>query len=387
MPAEQIIDHCTESLERWVDELEELVQIDSGTLFKSGLDKMAEWMCNRWNALGFQTEVRETTTGPNVIATYCSQRVNAPTVLLLGHIDTVYREGTPQKRPFTVRGNRAYGPGVADMKGGLITMLGALEALKKVGLLDKLNVNVTVFNNCDEEIGSRGSRHIIEELATGCDAVFVYEPARPSGAIVSQRRGLLRYTLSLKGKAAHTGVDPQNGASAIESLSRKVQALHALTDYDRGINVNVGTLRAGDRPNIVADWANAEVDVRLPDQVSFKEISAAIEQIITRCDVKGTEAKFEVTAEKPPFTRTSGVDRLLELFRKSAMEIGLSLEHVTTGGSSDGNYTSALGIPTIDGLGAVGGRYHSEEEYLEVNSIVQRAALSALALSKFRDFS
>lgn len=212
--ARETVDHiaryCASSLPRQLSLLERLVNIDSGSGDEAGLRRMITAMEEQWRRLGFQGAIVETATGPQLTAERPSPHGEAPRVLLIGHVDTVFPAGTAQARPFSVEGGRAYGPGVADMKGGLVTMLGAVDALRRVGALDRLHV--TVIHNCDEETGSHGSRPIVEEEARGCHAVLVFEPGRPDGSIVHQRKGQLQYVLKLKGRAAHAGVAPEQGA-------------------------------------------------------------------------------------------------------------------------------------------------------------------------------
>lgn len=366
--------YCAQHAPTWLEFLEVLVNTDSGSRDLEGLTAMSAQLDARWRALGFATQIHQSEAGPQLVARRNGHQA-APTALLVGHTDTVFDRGTAQQRPFAVRDGRAYGPGVADMKGGLTGMLGAVEALGAQGLLDE--VNLVVVNNCDEEISSHHSRALIEEAARQAGAALVFEPGRPNGAIVTARKGGQGYQLSITGRAAHAGVNPQDGASAIEALARKVLALHALNDYDAGLSVNVGVVRGGSRANVVADRATAMVDVRVPTPELARRVKRDIEAIAARVELPGTQAELQMDSQRDPMVFGEVTRPLLEAFSHVAKELGFALQTTATGGGSDGNFTAALGTPTLDALGPVGGGYHSQDEYIEIDSLAQRAALAA----------
>lgn len=380
MPAQELFDFCQTSQPRWLKLLEQMVNIDSGSRDRSGLEAMIKLLESRWQALGFKTEKTDSESGPQLLASHRSTNPDAPTVLMVGHVDTVFDRGAAQKRPFTVRDGRAYGPGVADMKGGIVSMLGVVETLKEHESLAA--ANFIVVHNCDEEIGSKYSKNLIESAAERADVALIFEPGRADGSIVTQRKGGQSYVLKITGKAAHSGVNPQDGASAIEALSKKVVALHQLTDYDAGLTVNVGVINGGSRSNVVADQALAEIDVRIPTHDIAEEVKQAIHDIAFREDVAGTTSQLTCQSERGPMVPSSKTAPLIELYQKTASELGIDLQCAATGGGSDGNFTSAKGVPTLDALGPVGGFYHSEDEYLEIDSLPVRIALAATVIQR-----
>jgi len=376
-----LLRHCENNLERWLSLLQTLVDVDSGSRDLEGVAAVIDTLEARWRSLGFTTERTNTKTGPQLVSRRLSPQPDAPTLLLIGHVDTVFERGTAALRPFELKDGRAYGPGVADMKGGLVAMLAVVEALKAQDKLDL--ANFVVLNNCDEEIGSPCSRAIVEALCPESDAALIFEPGRADGSIVTERKGGQTYSLKVKGKAAHAGVNPQLGASAILALSKKVVALHELNDYNRGLTLNVGLVQGGTRLNIVADQATAEIDVRTPTQALAEAVKAAIERIAAHEDVPGTGAQLDCLSERAPLVPTPQTQPLIQVYRETASELGLTWGCSGTGGGSDGNFTAAQGVPTLDALGPVGGLYHSAEEYLDVASLPLRVALSALAITRF----
>jgi len=288
-------------------------------------------------------------------------------VLLLGHTDTVWPAGELAKRPFKIDGGRATGPGVFDMKSGIVLMWMALRAVK--------DCPVTVLLNSDEEIGSNSSRALIEREAGQCRAVLVLEPSLPGGALKTARKGVGRFTVKAVGRAAHAGIDPQKGVNAIEELSHQILQLQSMTDLERGTTVTVGVVQGGTRSNVVPAEAAAEIDVRVTSIEEAARIAAAIKKLAPQLP----EARLEVrgSMNRPPMERTADTARLFDLARKLASQIGIDLKEASTGGASDGNFTSALGIPTLDGLGAVGGGAHAVDEWMEIDSLPARGALVA----------
>lgn len=375
MNTQTFLSYTESRKDQWLAWLEAIVNIDSGSRDVDGLVLMHDFLKKRWETLGFQMETIKTETGPQLISRRTSNKADAPTLLIIGHTDTVFDRGTVAKRPFTIHDGRAYGPGVADMKGGLIAMLGVIETLKANDLLDHLNL--IVVNNCDEEIGSICSRSQIEALAEDADWAFVFEPGRANGDIVLARKGGQAWTLDIQGSAAHAGVNPQDGASAIEAMSRKVLALHELNDYENGISVNVGVIHGGTRSNVVAEYTTAEIDARVPTLEADKRIKKAIEAIASTVEVQGTSSTLKFLNGRGPMEANSWNQSIFEMMKATAKDLGFDLGWQATGGGSDGNFTAAKGVPTMDGLGPVGGGYHSDEEYLEVDTLPLRVAMVA----------
>jgi len=299
-----------------------------------------------------------------------------PAQLLLGHYDTVWPLGTLGDMPFEHEGDVVRGPGVYDMKGGVVQALMAIETIQYF----KLDLEVTphIFLNSDEEIGSRESRRYIESLAPQMDRVFVLEPSLgPAGKFKTARKGVGRFTVTVRGEAAHAGLDPGAGASAILELSHVIQALFALNDFDTGVTVNVGTIDGGLRPNVIAPESQAVVDVRVPTQADTERVEAAI--LGLEPAIEGTSLQIEGGFGRPAMERTPANRQLWHMACQLGDELGLQLEEGLAGGGSDGNFTS-LYTATLDGMGAVGDGAHARHEHLRVGRTIERAALLVLLL-------
>ena len=296
--------------------------------------------------------------------------------LLLGHYDTVWPLGTLQDMPFEHDGDVVRGPGVYDMKGGVAQALMALEALQHFQVAPAVTPHV--FLNSDEEIGSRESRRYIEALAPLMSRVFVLEPSLgTAGRLKTARKGIARYTVTVTGEAAHAGLDPGAGASAILELSHVIQSLFALNDFDKGITVNVGTIDGGLRPNVVAPESQAVVDVRVATKADGEYVERAILELEPA--IEGTSLKIEGGFGRPAMERTPANRQLWRLACRLGGELGLELEEALAGGGSDGNFTS-LYTATLDGLGAVGDGAHARHEHLCLDRTIEHAALLTLLL-------
>ena len=363
--------------------LESAVRIDSSPDDGDGLERVVGLVRPSFESLGFETSVERTSDGHPVLhARHASPHEEAETrrLLMIGHLDTVFPSGTAAEWLFDRRGDRVRGPGAADAKGGAaVIWLGVAAALQATGGLPGLDLHVIV--NTDEEAGSIQSRPIFEREAQSADAAFVYEPGRPDGTIVRQRRGARRYRITVTGKAAHTGVEPWAGVNAIESAAHKVIALQSLNDRERFLSVTVAIAKGGTRINVVPDHTVLEVDTRLPDDESATATHDAVEEIIRRIDVPGSTASYEIVSDRPPMMPQPGVASLLGRFRSAGAALGLEVRDSATGGGSDGCFVSQYGVPTIDGLGPVGGGYHTRDEFILAASLHERAALSALVIS------
>lgn len=315
-------------------------------------------------------------TGGSLFARPAQKRRGAPAQLLLGHYDTVWPRGTLAEMPFETEGDTVRGPGVYDMKGGIVQALLALETLRQFGA--EPAVVPHVFLNSDEEIGSTESRRYIEMLAPCMDRVFVLEPSLgPAGLLKTARKAIGRFTVTVRGEAAHAGLDPGAGASAILELSHVIQALFALNDLDRGVTVNVGTIDGGLRPNVIAPRSQAVVDVRVASHEDAARIEAAI--LGLRPAIAGTSLSIEGGFGRPAMERTPANRALWQLARRLGGELGLELEEALAGGGSDGNFTSQY-TATLDGMGAVGDGAHARHEHLRVQATLERTALLTLLL-------
>jgi glutamate carboxypeptidase len=298
-------------------------------------------------------------------------------IVLMGHRDTVFPKGEPERRPFTIQGNRAYGPGVADMKAGLVMNMFVLAAFRQFG--GAPGPLVGLFTG-DEEIGSPEGRPVIEAEARGARVVFNSEPGRPDNGVVTGRKGGVFMAFDIEGKAAHSGGNFEEGISAIGELAAKITAIHALTDLKRGITLNVGLVQGGQSVNTVAPHAQGQIDLRYVEPADRDEIVARIEQIIAKSFVPGTRAKLTIRGEFLPLTQSPSSARVYELYARSAKESGFVAEARFSGGCADSGFTAAMGAPTICAVGPVGGKAHSPEEYLELDSLVPRALALARAI-------
>jgi len=293
-------------------------------------------------------------------------------VLILGHFDTVWPVGTIEQMPLRRGATQLSGPGTFDMKAGIGIAWMALRALHAT---DTPHPPVVMLWTTDEEIGSATSRAIIEDEARHAAAVFVLEPALPGGALKTARKGCGEFELTVAGVAAHAGVDPGKGASAIHELADQIRTIEALQDLDKGISVNVGVVSGGSRPNVVAAEAQALIDVRAPTKVDAEDVEAALRRLQPRRP--GTRLTIRGGFERPPLERTAAVGRLFTMARDVASSLGRELSEGSTGGGSDGNFTAALGVPTLDGLGPIGDGAHAVHEHIEIGALPWRAALVA----------
>lgn len=329
-----------------------------------------------FSALGFHVRYLQDSQGQrHLLARPAVRRRGAPYQLLVGHIDTVWPVGTLQTMPLVSDADRLAGPGAYDMKAGLVQ---ALFALKAVAGLGGPAVTPVFFINSDEETGSHGSRRIIERLARGADRAFVLEPSLGAdGRLKTARKGVGRYVLRITGKAAHAGLDPEAGASAILELSHQIQKLFALNDPEAGITVNVGVVDGGLRPNVIAPESRAQIDVRVPSHEDAERIHAAIHSL--EPTVPGVQLQVEGRIGRPPMEPDAASRRLWHLAQEAAGALGITLEEGAAGGGSDGNFTSQF-TPTLDGLGAVGDGAHARHEHVLMAPLTERAALLALLL-------
>jgi len=357
--------------------LESLCRAESPSLDPHRQQAVHAVLAPNLEALGYVVrEIRGPASGGHLYARPSRVASGAPIQLLLGHYDTVWPAGTLETMPFEIEGGRVRGPGVYDMKGGLALMVVALATLK--GLNHDPEVAPVLLINADEEVGSRESGPYVHRLARLADRALVLEPSLGiAGRLKTARKGVSRYTVTVKGKAAHAGLDPEGGASAILELSHVIQALFALNDPARGVTVNVGTIDGGLRPNVVAPASRAVVDVRTRTLADAESVDAAIHALTPA--TPGTELLIEGRLGRPPLENTARNQRLFELAQKAGGLIGLDLEGGEAGGGSDGS-TASLYTATLDGLGAVGDGAHAAHEYLELAATLDRAALLALLL-------
>jgi len=366
----------------YLADLRALVNLDCGTYIPSGVNRVADLMQERFAARGWSTErfphqpqADEPLLGDVLVATRRGAHEEGGRILLVGHMDTVFPEGTAAERPFRIDGSIAYGPGVSDMKGGLLGGLYAMSVLQDAGFA--AFGSVTYVCNPDEEIGSPYSGPLILERAKGVDACFVLEGARENGDIVSARKGVMDFRIVVRGRAAHAGVEPERGRSAALQAAHTIVALHDLNGKWPGVTVNVGVVQGGTRPNVVAERCELHVDLRAPTRASFEEAVEALQMVATLHVVPDTEVAVTPMSGFPPMEKTEATARLVDRAKSIAGELGFEVHDAATGGASDANPVAGLGIPTLDGLGPIGGADHSPGEWLDLDSVVPRISLLA----------
>ncbi len=383
MPTDSELDRLRRAVEAaesdFLRDLERLVNVDCGSYTKAGVDEVGSWFADRLRDLGADVQVEPNAElGDTVVGMLAGGRSDLPAVLLIGHLDTVFPEGTAADRPFSIRDGRAHGPGVTDMKSGLLAGLYALRALRQLG--DWPFARLTFVANPDEEIGSPVSTPVIVREAERAGVAFVLECARANGDIVSARKGVADLRFRLRGRAAHAGVEPEKGRSATLEAAHKTVALHALNGRWPGVTVNVGVIAGGTRPNVVAESAELLVDLRGSTRAAMEQAEAELRRICAATTVPDVTCEIEERARHWPMEKTDATAALVERAVGLARRLGFELEDAATGGASDANTTAGLGVPTLDGLGPVGGLDHSPGEYLEVDSIVPRTTLLAALL-------
>ena len=364
----------------YVEDLREMVNIDCGSFTPAGVNRIADLCEKRFAAAGFAVDRRshrpppgEDPLGDLVVGSVEGR--GSRRLLLIGHMDTVFPEGTASERPFRIDDGRAFGPGVIDMKSGLLAGFVALETLLEAGF-DRFG-RITYVCNPDEEIGSPFSKPVIRELAGHSDLCFVLEGGRENGNLVSARKGVADVVIDIAGKAAHAGVNPDRGRSAIVEAAHKVLALQALNGRWPGVTVNAGAIAGGTRANVVAERCRLHVDVRSPEDGTFDEALTEVVRIGEGVTIDGVRSTIEVRDAHRPFQKTEATARLVGLARDIASELGFEVEDQATGGASDGNTAAAEGVPTLDGLGPIGGDPHGPDEWLDLASVVPRVSMLA----------
>jgi len=372
-----LFSYLTQQLPGAIEFLEKMVALESPSFDKPLVDEFVRFVGAQFAAMGGQVEFAHADKfGDHMIARFTGS--SSERILLLGHTDTVWPAGEATKRPFKIAGGRAFGPGVFDMKAGILLIAMAIDALQKVDR--SLPKCVTVLLVSDEEVGSTSSRTVTESEARPCRAVFVMEPSLPGGALKTARKGIGRFALKAIGKAAHAGIDPENGVNAIEEISQQILKLQKMTDPTRGTIVTVGVVQGGTRSNVVPAEAAAEIDIRISSMEEAERMTKMIKTLSPQ--LPGARLEIRGSINRPPMERTAETIRLFQLAQKVAQTLGIALKEGSTGGASDGNFTSALGIPTLDGLGAVGGGAHAVDEWVDIQSLPHRAALLAGLLSE-----
>jgi glutamate carboxypeptidase len=358
--------------------LTEVVNMDSGSYDKAGVDAVGKRFVRFFEEQGLLATLEAHETFGNAIHIRLDDKpTNERPIVLMGHRDTVFPKGEAGRRPFRIEGSRAYGPGVCDMKAGLVMNAFVLAAFKRFG---GAPAPLAGLITSDEEIASPSSRPIIERVGREARCVLNSEPGRPSGNVVTARKGGVFLAFEITGKAAHSGGNFDKGISAIGEMAHKIVAMHELTDQPRGITVNVGLVKGGQSVNTTAPSAEGQIDLRYVKPEQRSAMLAALQKIIDTPTVPGTTARLEIKGEFLPVTQTPQGEELFSCYQAAAADAGLKVAGEFTGGCADSGFTAAVGCPTLCGVGPVGGSAHTPEEYLEVDSVVPRAQAMALAI-------
>ena len=370
--------HQEEMLSLW----KELVEIESGSSHKAGVDAVAVRLQKELQDMGAKTQIVAMPEAGNMLIGEFGAAENTQGVLFVGHMDTVFKTGTLAERPFTIRDGKAYGPGVLDMKGGIVTFLYAIKALLAAGYQVR---PIKVILAGDEEVGHENSTaaEVFVEEAKGHIAAFNGETGFVDDGIVVGRKGSVRFTLEVQGVAAHVGNDPENGRNAILEMSHKVIAIQALTDWEEGTTYNVGVIQGGTVANAVPDYAKIVVDVRYMEPALLPSIQAKMEAIADKTYIDGTHTKISMKNSIIPMKTTEAVHHLFDIVKGVYEENGFGKPYEKmVGGGSDSAYTVFAGVPTVCEMGVKGGRNHSPEEYAVVDTMFERAKLLAACVVK-----
>ncbi len=364
---------CQRRQEEMLQLVRRMVEIESPSDNKAAVDNLGRFLAQEFQHAGGTVKVHGVTGYGDHLQVEFGGSTGQKPLMLLGHFDTVWPLGTLARMPCRVEAGRAFGPGVLDMKASIAMLLFALRALAESGASHR---PVTVLLDTDEEVGSASSRPLIESIARESEAVLVLEPGQGlRGFLKTSRKGVGNFTIRVHGRASHSGVDFEKGQSAIVELSRQILQIIEFVDLSRGITVNPGVVHGGTRSNVVAEEAWAEVDIRIARMAD----TAELEQKFAGLRPVNPQCRVEVIGglNRPPMERTPGTARLFGIAQELARELGMELGESSTGGGSDGNFTSALGIPTLDGLGAVGEGAHAINESILIEELPRRTALLA----------
>ncbi len=373
--ANPLLTFCEDRLDDAIAGIARLVALESPSTDKAAVDRCGRALEEMLRSAGGAVQrIPREDRGDTITARFDG---TGTSVLLLGHFDTVWPVGTLARMPLRRDGARLYGPGVFDMKAGIGL---AILAMRALAATRTPHPPVVMLWTTDEEIGSTSSKAEIESAARDAAAVLVLEPSLPGGALKTARKGCGEFELVVHGVAAHAGVDPEKGASAIHELAAQIARIERLQDLSRGISVNVGLVDGGSRPNVVAEQARAVIDVRAPTARDAAQVEASIRAL--QPQRPGTRLIIRGGFERPPLERSPAVVHLFSLARDVASSLGRELSEGSTGGGSDGNFTAALGVPTLDGLGPVGDGAHAAHEHVNVEALPWRAALVAGLLGR-----
>ena len=366
--------------------LKRLVETESPSHDKAAVDRVGALVSEECHRLGAQVKIHpQTETGNMIEARWAGShphplfsKERGKGILLLAHMDTVFPLGTMEKMPFHEKGGKVFGPGVSDMKGGIVVALTALAAVLETG---NLSHPVTGLFTSDEEIGSGTSQALIEKLTAESALVLVLEPGMVDGSVKTWRKGVGEFTVRVRGRAAHAGGDHEKGRNAIEEIAHQVLAIQKMTDYNKGTTLNVGVIRGGIASNVVPDETSIEVDLRVMQPGEAERISAAMQALKPVMD--GTSIEVSGGLNRPPMPYNDTIKATFEKVKAIAAKVNIELKASGTGGASDANFVAPLGVPVLDGLGPAGGEYHSEREFIFRDSLQERTKLLAAILREW----
>ncbi len=368
---------CRSEITSLLDFLKAVVEIESPTSSPEGVARLVRLLAGEFaDRHGKVKILRKPQYGPALVGEFWTTKRSQKPILLLGHTDTVWEEGTLRQMPFRIRGGRAYGPGILDMKSGIVCGLWAIRALQALRITP--SSPVCFFLNSDEEVSSRAFRRELLGEAKKARAVLVLEPGAEGGALKTARKGVGEFRITVHGRSAHAGVNPFAGVNAISELASQLLRIEEFARPHQGLTLNVGTIHGGTRSNVIPEHATASVDVRISRLADRKPI----ERKIRGLKPIHPEARLEIKGgvNRPPMERRMAAGLYREA-RRLASEMGFQLQEASTGGGSDGNLTAALGIPTLDGLGGVGEGAHARHEHVIIRELPRRAALIAALLA------
>jgi glutamate carboxypeptidase len=358
--------------------LEELVKIQSGSHNKAGIDRTARAIAHTFQGLDVSTEtVEQRLQGNNLVIRSSAQPSADKQVLLVGHMDTVFPEDTDFNW-YKADNDKSYGPGVVDMKGGLVVGIYALKALAELGLLEQ--IPITFVFNSDEEIGSRSSVDLIQKEAHSSAFAFVLEAGGLENEVVTGRKGNLTIDLHIEGRAGHAAFATKDKPSAILEMAHKIIEFESLNDFDKGITINVGKINGGIGSNTIPEFSNAQVDFRFMDSTDLKHLEERVSEIASKIVVQGTRCHVDFITGRPPMQQSPGNRKLFEITADIANRMGYPVKEEFRFGVSDANFIADLNVPVLDGLGPIGARDHSRDEYMIKDSLLQRTRLLACSI-------
>ena len=371
-----LLDYCLANHDWLLEFIEALVAIESPSDDPAAVNRCGAELASRLEAIGGKvTRIPSATAGEHLRVCFGT---GTRQILLLGHFDTVWPIGQLAKMPMKREGGRLYGPGVFDMKAGI-----GLATLATRAVLDQIDLSQTcivMLWTTDEEVGSRTSRALIEAEATKSDVVLVFEPSLPGGGLKTSRKGVGQFEMIVRGVSAHAGLDPGKGVSAVRELARQIVAIDDLQDPANGVTVTVGVVSGGTRANVVPAEARATIDARAITRADADRVQRAMRAL--KPHIPGAHVEVTGGFDRPPLERSADIVKLFEVAKSVAAEIGLTWEEGSAGGGSDGNFTAALGIPTLDGFGAIGDGAHAIHEHVEIDALIPRAATLAGLLER-----